>query len=249
MLREIRLQYILDKLKSEGKVSSLSLSKELDVSDDTIRRDLNELAEQGLIKKVHGGAVPKSAYPLEYNQRLNVSQQEKQILAEKSLKLFKNGQLVIIDGGPTNQQVAKILPPDLRLTVYTNSLPIATELLNHPLIEVVFLGGKIFKYAQVAIGLEVIEALNKIKADWCLLGICSSHYETGITIPDREESQVKHKIVEVSDQVVALANASKIGTAENYKVCEIADVDLLITDFETDKIHLPAYKKAGLEIW
>ena len=250
MLREERLQYILQKLEIEKRISSVHLSQELRISDDTIRRDLNELAEQGLVKKVHGGAVqiaPKSSVPLHYETRMQHAHEEKKMLAQKAISLFRNGQVIILDGGSTtNFQVAQQLPKDLEATIFTNSLPIATALTYYEGIEVVMLGGKIFKKMYSAIDIKVIEALNEIRADICLLGICSIHHEIGVTNIFREEAFVKRKMSEVSAKTVVLATADKIDTAESYLVCKCSDLNVLITDDKIEQTILEKYEDKGV---
>jgi DeoR/GlpR family transcriptional regulator of sugar metabolism len=250
MLREERLQYILQKLETEKRISSVHLSQELRISDDTIRRDLNELAEQGLIKKVHGGAMqiaPKSSVPLHYETRLQHAQEEKKTLAKKAISLFKNGQVIILDGGSTtNFQVAQQLPKDLQATIFTNSLPIATALTNYENIEVVMLGGKIFKKMYSTVDLKVIEALDEIRADICLLGVCSIHHEIGVTNIFREEAFIKRKMAEVAAKTVVLATADKIDTAETYLVCKYTDLQVLVTDDKVSQEILDKYEDKGV---
>ena len=252
MLREERLQYILQKLETEKRISSIHLSQELRISDDTIRRDLNELAEQGLIKKVHGGAMqiaPKSSVPLHYETRLQHAQEEKKVLAKKAISLFKDGQTIILDGGSTtNFQVAQQLPKALQATIFTNSLPIATALTNYENIEVVMLGGKIFKSMYSTIDIKVIEALNEVRADICLLGICSIHHQIGVTNIFREEAFVKRKMAEISAKTVVLATADKIDTAETYLVCKYTDINVLVTDEKVAQEVLEKYEDKGVAI-
>lgn len=254
MLREERLQYILQKLEAERRISSVELSQELQISDDTIRRDLNELAAQGLIKKVHGGAMlvqptPKSNIPLHYETRMQYAQKEKKMLANKVLPLFKDGQLIILDGGSTtNFQVAQLLPPALKATVLTNSLLIANELVLHENIEIIMLGGRVFKNIHATVDFKVMEALQEIRADICLLGICSIHHEIGVTNPYREEAQLKRKMSEAANQVVALVTSEKIDTAENYIVCKYTDLDILITDDKVSQEILGKYENKGVKI-
>lgn len=254
MLREERLQYILQKLALEKRLTSMELSVELQVSDDTIRRDLNELAEQGLIKKVHGGAMtlppaPKSNIPLHYETRKLYAQEEKKILAKKVLPIFENGQVIILDGGSTtNFQVAQMLPSDLQATVYTNSLLIANELITHEGIEIIMLGGKVFKNIYATVDFKVIEALQEIRADICLIGICSIHREIGVTNPYRDEALLKRKMVENSKQAVALVTSDKIDTAENYLVCRYTDLDILVTDDKVPQDVLSKYENKGVRI-
>jgi DeoR/GlpR family transcriptional regulator of sugar metabolism len=248
MLKEERQQYILQKLQENRKVVSLELQKELQVSDDTIRRDLQELAESGLVKKVHGGAIPKPRLPYDMNERLHISEAEKQVIAEKTIGLFADNQVIILDNGTTNLLIAKLLPQGMNLTVFTNSLLIAHELLTHLTVETVMLGGKIFKQAQAAVGIETIESLSQIRADWCVIGVCSIHPEIGVTSQSREESQVKRKMVEVSQKVVATTTYDKMNTAENFMVCPTESLDVLITDNRIEPSLLTTFEHLNVQI-
>ncbi|MDI9864566.1 DeoR/GlpR family DNA-binding transcription regulator [Flectobacillus sp. DC10W] len=248
MLREERLQIILKMLETNQRVSSVELSEILNVSDDTIRRDLNELAENGLLKKVHGGAVPRSAHPYKLKERINVAHEEKMILAQKAQAYFHDGQVILLDNGSTNMEVARMMSPDLKATVFTNSLQIAQILCEHPSIQLFFLGGKIFKDAQNTYGAEVIEMLQKIRADICILGVCGIHHNIGVTIQDWGENQVKRKMVDISQKVVALVTASKVNTAESYVVCTLDELDVMLTDDCIDEALLKDYQKHDIVI-
>ncbi|MEL6850643.1 MAG: DeoR/GlpR family DNA-binding transcription regulator, partial [Bacteroidota bacterium] len=152
MLKEERHSFILEELRLKKKVLTYELSEALEVSEDTIRRDLKELAEINQIKKVHGGAVSHSLNPYDYKDRQIFAQDEKIQIAEKARHLIKPHQVVIMDGGTTNLELAKRLPRELEATIFTNSLPIAVELSDHPKVETIFLGGKLLKKAQVTVG-------------------------------------------------------------------------------------------------
>lgn len=252
MLREERLRIILSKLQNHARVASVALSDELGVSDDTIRRDLNELAESGLLRKVHGGAiptVPKAPAPLKLSERVLYAQSEKEEIARKAVKLFRNGQSVILDNGSTNMLIARSLPPDLQATVFTNSIPIAQILSEHPSVEVILLGGRIFKRAQVAVGAAVVSALDELRPDFCILGVCSIHPEVGLTTPDWEEAQVKQKMVQVSQKLVATAWRDKLNTAETCRVCACDELDLLVVESSIAPEKLDVYRKLGVEVW
>ncbi len=248
MYKEERFAYILEKLSTHQKVLSADLSKELQVSEDTIRRDLHELAQAGHLHKVHGGALPRSPILLSYKERENYAQQNKLAIAQKAIKLIKPNQVIILDGGTTTLQIARLLPADLQATVFTNSIPIAMHLADHSTIEVILAGGKLLKRAQVTLGVEAIETFRGIRADNCFLGVCSIHYEIGLSIPNREEAQVKQAMVQASAQVVALATAEKIGTAETYVAASIKDIDTLITDTALPPEVLQLYKNQGIEV-
>jgi DeoR/GlpR family transcriptional regulator of sugar metabolism len=248
MLREERLQIILKMLETDQRVSSVQLAEILNVSDDTIRRDLNELAENGLLKKVHGGAIPKSPSPYKLSERINIAHEEKLVLANKAQQFFRDGQVILLDNGSTNMEVARLMPKDLKVTVFTTSIPIAQILCDHPNIELFLLGGKVFKDAQNTYGTEVIELLNKIRADVFLLGVCGMHHQIGVTMPDWGESVVKRKMAEVSEKVVALVTADKLNTAESYVVCAYQEIDFMLTDDTILEAELTDYKGKGVEI-
>lgn len=252
MLREERLQFILKKLHANARVASIALRDELGVSDDTIRRDLNELAESGLLRKVHGGAiptVPKAPAPLNLRERVLYAQAEKEEIARKAVKLFRNGQSVILDNGSTNMLIAQHLPPTLQATVFTNSIPIAQILSEHPTVEVILLGGRVFKRAQVAVGAAVVSALDELRPDLCILGVCSIHPDVGLTTPDWEEAQIKQKMVEVTQKLVVTAWRDKFNTAETCRVCDADELDLLVVESSIDSEKLDVYRKLGVEVW
>ncbi|MEK7435077.1 MAG: DeoR/GlpR family DNA-binding transcription regulator [Cyanobacteriota bacterium] len=248
MLKEERLDYILKKLGVDNKVLSTQLSKLLKVSDDTVRRDLHELSIKGLIKKVHGGAIPKTSIPLNYNERSNYSEEEKHDIAKKALSLIKENQVIIIDGGTTALEVVRLMPIKFKATIFTNSLPVAMELTDYPNINLILLGGTVLKRSKVTIGLENINTLEGIRADLMLLGITSIHPEIGLTLTNWEESKVKKKMIEVSNKVIALATNDKLDRADNYFVCSYKDIDILILDKNIDPIKLESYQNKGVEV-
>jgi len=246
MLKNERHHFILEKLRLDNKVLSNALSQELQVSEDTIRRDLRELAESGQIRKVHGGAIPRSPVPFNFTERVNLSQGDKQHIVQKALRFIEPGQVLMLDGGTTNQQLARQLPSHLDITVYTNSLPVAFELLHHPAAEVVLLGGKLMKDSQATTGLEVIEAVHTVWADILMLGICSLHSKVGITLPYREEAQVKAAMIQSARQVMALATSDKLETAESYIVGAMDQIDVLVTDEKINPRYKHLYEQFGI---
>lgn len=230
MLKEERQQYILNHLNENSRVYITSLSSELKVSDDTIRRDFTEMDAQGLLTKVHGGAITKSGTSVEFTGRLQRDIQQKQNLAAKVIPLFKKGDVILIDGGTSNLEVIRQLPDDLELTIYTNSFPIVSELMKRPKIEVVFLGGSLFRSSQVTVGISVFQSLQTIHADWLVLGVCSIHPQIGLSGPDREESAIKRLMLDRADKRIIIADNHKLNTAENYIIGSIGDIDYLILE-------------------
>ncbi len=248
MLREERLQIILKMLETNERVSSVALAEMLNVSDDTIRRDLHTLAENGLLQKVHGGAIPRSSGPFKLKERIHIAPDEKRMLAQKAQQYFHDGDVIILDNGTTNMEVARLISPQLKATVVTPSLSIASILCDHAHIDLYFLGGKVFKDAQITTGIEAIKMLDKIRADVCMIGVCAIHPSVGVTIQDWEENQVKSKMVEVSQQVIALVTSDKIDTAEHYVVCPFTRLNVMLTDDQITPSQLIAYQNKGVDI-
>lgn len=248
MLKEERHNFILDELRTKQKVVTSELSISLNVSEDTIRRDLKELSDLGKIHKVHGGALAPSHNPFSYRDRQVYALESKIIIAEKAKSLIQNGQVVLMDGGTTNLELVRRLPQDLKATFFTNSLPVAVQLSEHPNIEVIFAGGKLLKDAQATTGMEVIEVFSAIRADIGILGTRSLDQEAGITEIDWEEAKVKRAIVQASQRVVSLAISEKIDTVHAYSVCEIKQLQTLITELNTDAEMLVPYRQKGIEL-
>lgn len=230
MLKEERQHYILNHLKTFNRVYITSLSEELSVSDDTLRRDLVELDNKGLLTKVHGGAIAKSSISFEFTDRLNTDMTSKQEMASKVIPLFRPGDVLLIDGGTSNLEVARQIPVDLKMTIYTNSFPIVNVLLNHPNLDILFLGGKIFPSSQVTVGLSVFQMLQTIRPDWLVLGVCSIHPQLGLTDPHREESMVKRIMIERAQKRIILADSHKLNTAEPYCIGSLGDIDYLVVE-------------------
>lgn len=247
MLKKERQAYIIQQINIHNKVLSADLCIQLDVSEDTIRRDLQELAEEGKLIKVHGGALAKSFhFTIETNQVYNLS--AKQVIAQKAIQLIKDGMLIAISGGTTLRELIKLLPPELNATFVTSNVPIALELLNHPNVEVIFLGNKLLKSAQMAVGAEVVSRFGQIKADLCLLGTNSIDTVDGITDLELEIIEVKKAMIDASKKVVSLAISEKLNTAQRLVVCGLEKVDVLITELDPASELLVPYAKKGIAV-
>ena len=171
MLTAQRKQLILGRLATRGQIVAGELALELGTSEDTIRRDLRELAQQGKLQRVHGGALPASAATGDLQVRQRVSPDEKQALGRLGAQLIKPGQVVMLDGGTTALQVARQLPADLRATVITHSPNVAVELAAHRHLEIIVLGGRLFRHSMVNVGASVIEAAARFRADLFFMGV------------------------------------------------------------------------------
>lgn len=248
MLKEERQAIILQILKENGKVVATELSARLQVSEDTIRRDLADLSKQGRMQRVHGGALPHSPAAVSYSERLSQSPQSKAAIAQAVIDLIHDGQTVFLDGGTTTLQVARLLPAGLRVCVVTNSPLAAAELAHAENANVILIGGKLNKPEQVITGAAAVDAIRAIHADLCILGICSLDPSAGITVVDYEEARVKQAMVESSDRVVALASSEKLGTVSPFRVAPLMELDQLITDAPADCSDLRAFEEMGIQV-
>jgi len=248
MLPGERRQKIVEVLSRDGKVSVQAVSVELDVSVDTVRRDLKELEGAGLLTRVHGGALPSSLSVPTYTERKSINQFAKNAIARETARLILPDQVVIIDSGTSAQSVARHLPLDLRATIVTPSPPVAMVLGNHLNIDVVLLGGTLDKSSMTVIGTTASLTLSALRADVCIAGVCSLHHEIGVTTVSHEEAELKRIMIENSGRVIAPVTADKIGTASPFVVAPMTGVDCIVTDSEVPEDRLNEYRKLGIEV-
>lgn len=245
MLKEERQDAIFEKIKRSSKVLSSELSVELNVSEDTIRRDLKELSNKGLIRKVHGGAVlfnSASYIPVKYDDRKTFAAREKEEIAHKAVDLLRDDMLIFIDGGTTNLEIARQLPTDIKLTVMTNCLPIASELITKKNIQTYFLGGEFLSGAPITVGTDTIDLLNEVNADIFFIGTRSLSVARGLTDIDRSEVLVKRKMAERSEKVVSVALSEKLESVQNFSIISIEQLNVLITELAPGHSALSKYR-------
>ena len=248
MLKQERLDYILEEIRTYNKVKSSALSNKLQVSEDTIRRDLKELSNKGKIKKVHGGALASSYIPFSHKDREIYAHEEKVKIVRKAKNLIKDDMVIAMDGGTTNLELARLMPNDVNISIITNSLPIAVQLSEHSNVDIIFLGGKILKSAQVAIGMDVVNSLVEIRSDLCFVGTRSLDHEVGLTDIDREEAQVKKAIIDNSSNVVCLALSEKLDTIQPYRIAKISQINTIVTELDNAEDHFPEFVRQGVKV-
>ncbi len=248
MLTTRRRQLLLARLAAEGQLVAKTLAAELGTSEDTIRRDLRELAAEGRLQRVHGGALPASAAMGGLAVREQVSTAEKVALGRFGASLIRPGQVVILDGGTTALQVARHLAPGLRATIVTHSPTIAVELAPHAGIEVLMLGGRLFRHSMVNVGAGVIDAASRIRADLFFLGVTGVHPEAGLSTGDAEEAAVKRALHERAAETVVLASPEKLLAASPFVVAPLSAVGLVAVARGTPERVARALRKAGVEL-
>ncbi len=250
MLKEERQRLILEKLNANNRINFVELGKFLDVSYDSIRRDIIELEDKGFLKKVHGGAVANSYLSVLGKENNGASSSEElAIVSKKAQRLFENRQVIIMDGGTTNFLIAEQLPKTLEATIITNSPALAMALNEHPKIEVILLGGSYYKRYQITLGGEVSSQLAHINADYYFMGVNGVHTQKGMSIRHYEESLIKQKMMQAAKRTVCCVIEEKINVQESYKVCDFRQIDLMITNLKPTDIALKDFHKLGVEIF
>lgn len=242
MLKQERHDYILKQIHLHNKVSSSVLSMELQVSDDTIRRDLSELAEKGDIIKVYGGALSKS-YHFPRQQNAVYAQGSKAKIARKALSLIKNGMVILTEAGTTMLELVRMLPEDLEATFFTVSPLMALELAEHPKLTVILLGGQMDVSSQITLGEKPITDLSEIKVDLCFLGANAIDAKEGLTEVDWRVVQVKKAMIKSSAKLAIITISEKLNTTLKMKVCAPTEIDYLITELSPDDKRMAAYSK------
>jgi DeoR/GlpR family transcriptional regulator of sugar metabolism len=246
MLVAERRELLLVRLDQEGKIIARELAEELRLSEDSIRRDLRDLAAAGYCQRVYGGAVPVSRALVDYRSRASVEPESKRRVAALAAGLIKPGDRVILDGGTTTLAVTRALPRDLAATVITHSPTIAAALIEHPSVEILLLGGRIYKHSAVACGAATAESARAVSADLFLLGVTGVHHDHGLTTGDPEEAAMKRTLASRAADTYVLASAEKIGAVSPYNVLDLDEVSAIVTDADDDA--LSALRTAGATI-
>ena len=245
-----RHRAILDAARTAGRVEVRSLAHQLDVTPETIRRDLTTLEQRGLLLRAHGGAIPieRSALETTVQQRENEHIGEKNKIAKLALAELTANMSILLDSGTTTHRLASLLPTDLNLTVVTNSITIAGLLAGKTGINLHMLGGHIRENTLAAVGPWAWDALESISVDIAFIGANGITLERGVTTPDVDEARVKSAFVEKGRRVVVLADRSKFGREDFSLICPITAVDAFITDTETDPETVKAIEEMGVEV-
>lgn len=218
----------------------------IDVSEDTIRRDVNELAEEGLVIRIKGG-VMSAAYHIGHESE-TYAQSDKSLIAEKTLSLLRDDSIVLIGGGTTIREFVKKIPPRLRATFITVNVLTAVELLDKPMIKTIVIGGQVSHYSQMTVSGEVFSYLSGIKADLCILGTNAIDAGNGLTDSDWETIQVKKAMIRAAASVAILAISEKLNSSMQMKIADMADIDYLITELPPDSPRLQAYRSEKLTL-
>lgn len=233
MLPQQRTQYLLDVLARDGRVVAKDVAVALGISEDSVRRDLRELAEAGLVRRVYGGALPVAAHEPPFASR--ATDADKEQLAEQALALLEPGVTVALDGGTTSLALARRLPRGTRLVIATPSPHVAIAAAEASDARVILLGGELTRHSMVSGGALALEAISRIGADRFLLGASGVHPDHGITTDDPDDAAVKRALAAASRETYLLAGGGKLGARARHPVLPLeALAGVVVTPAERD---------------
>ncbi|GAA4396850.1 DeoR/GlpR family DNA-binding transcription regulator [Fodinibacter luteus] len=245
-----RQQRIMAEARRAGRVEVAALADNLGVAAETVRRDLTALELRGSLRRVHGGAIPVERLEVEPSLATRSTRlaDVKRRIAARVLDELPTGGTVLIDSGSTTQAVVQLLPPDLDLTVLTNSVAAAAALSTHPGIQLYLLGGRVRGVTGAAVGDWATAALAGVVVDVAVLGTNGFSVSRGLTTPDQAEARVKAAMVGAGRRVVLATDSSKAGDDHLHRFAEIADVDLVVTDRDLADDVAAELRAAGPEV-
>lgn len=252
MYAEERQQAMVRAVTAVGRLSVAELAQQYDVTTETVRRDLSVLERAGLLRRVHGGAVPAgtlNSIESALSERDSTQAAEKDRIARAALALLPpEGASVLIDAGSTTERLAAILPPTHRLTVFTHSVPIAARLVTHPAVELHLLPGRVRPATHAAVGPATVAAIAELRVDVAFVGANGVTVTHGLSTPDPEEAATKHALVAAGQRVVVLVDSTKIGADSTVRFATLADVDAVVTDDDLARSQREALAGAGVEV-
>jgi len=242
-----RHQQILETARAHGRVDVTGLARDLSVTPETVRRDLTALERRGVLRRVHGGAIPVDRLGVEPGvaDRENQAQGEKERIAIAALEELPDGGSIIIDAGTTTARLAELLPSDREFTVVTHSVPVASLLVNRPNISLHLLGGIVRGRTLAAVGDWTKAQIAEVFADVAFMGTNGISVGRGITTPDIAEASVKRALIKAARRTVVLADHSKFGREDFALVAPISSIDTVVTDSTTDAEFIDEIESIG----
>lgn len=243
-----RQQLLLERVEQDGRIASAQAALDFSVSEDTIRRDLRELADAGLVERVHGGALRKSRTSHRFDKRLASNEAQKAQLAARALSFIARDMVVLLDQSTSNLSLARQLPIDAGLTVITPSPDIAVAALDRGLSKLLLIGGQLDPLSRSSTGARALEQLGNLKPDVCFLGACAVDPIDGLTAVDHEDACLKQAMLAASRSIIALITADKLDTSAAYKIAPFSRLDHMITERDVSSAILQRYGNSGVEI-
>ncbi len=250
MFANQRHEYICDLLRHQRRIEVVEAAKLLDVTPETIRKDLDLLEKEGLLRRVHGGAILLENLRSEINidSRLQLANEEKIAIASKAVTLLRDGDSIIIDSGSTTNLFSQCIPEGLELMVVTNSPHIALNLSIRPELTVLLIGGRLRSKTASTVDAWAIDALRDIRVSIAFMGANGISVERGATTPDPSEAAVKRGMVLAAKEVVILADSTKYGDEKFARFANIGEISKLVTDSALSNGAIVSLEGAGVEV-
>lgn len=249
MFKKERQAYIIHQLNLHNKVLSADLCEDMKVSEDTIRRDLQELADSGKLIKVYGGALSIGFdNTSDFNHEGIYALDKKRQIVSKAITLLREGMFVFTTGGTTILELIRNLPLNVNITIVTCSIPVLHACLAHPSIEAISIGEKVSKTSKLAVGSEAIKKINDFHADICFIGTNAIDINHGLTDNDWEVVQIKKAMINSSSKSVCMVISEKLQSRQPISVAEINQIDYLITELNPDHQLLQPFQEEGITI-
>ena len=248
MLTSQRKSLLLDMLRREGQVIAKRAAEEFSLSEDTIRRDLREMAAEGLLRRVHGGAMPIAPDLPDFSARQVISSDVKRRLGAAAARLVKPGQMIFLDGGTSTAEIARALPSDFAFTVATHSPTIAAELEQHPTAEVILIGGRIYKHSMVAVGAAAMSQISLIRPDIFFLGVTAVHPNQGLSTGDMEEAAIKRHIASQAAETFVLVTEEKLDASSPCTIMPVSELAGMIVQSGIGEERLAPYRALEVNV-
>lgn len=247
MYAEERQQVILERARAESRVDVAALAEEFAVTTETIRRDLTVLERHGVLRRVHGGAIPVERLGFEpaVATRETVMTDEKRRIAKAALGELPAEGSILLDAGTTTAQLAEIIPLEAELTVVTHSVNIALSLASRPNLTVMLVGGRLRWRTLASVDAWALRALQETYVEVAFMATNGLSVERGLTTPDLSEAMVKQAAIASARRTVLLADHTKVGRDNFARFAELSDVDTLITDTGVDAAVVDEIAAAG----
>ncbi|WP_245515440.1 DeoR/GlpR family DNA-binding transcription regulator [Rhizobium deserti] len=230
-----RQTQILLELRAKGRVSAQDLAQTFDVSEDTVRRDLREMAARGECERVYGGALLPRGQTVPLNTRMTELPDRKAVLGRTAGELLVDGSVVFFDAGSTNLAIARNLPEGLRLTAVTNTPVIAAELAGRSGVELIVIGGRIDPSVGAAIDSTAIKQLESMRPDLCILGACGLTLEEGLAADVFEDAAFKRLACAASRRCLAAVTTDKMGHRAAFHVHDLTKSLSLVLEADADE--------------
>ena len=248
MLTIQRKSMILDLLRSDGQVLAKDLARRLALSEDTIRRDLRELAAEGRLTRVHGGALPAQPPLPDLATRQSIAAKEKIAIGRRAAEMVEGGSVIFLDGGTTTAEIARQLSGERPCTVVTHAPTIAVALAGNPAVTVEMIGGRLYRHSMVATGTLAVEAIGQIRADIYFMGVTGVHPVEGFTTGDREEAAIKRAIWRASRRTLVLMTRDKVDAVSPHRIIAFDEVDGILAAPDIPATTIDAYRGAGADV-